>query len=121
MKRFILIMVLLATGLFSCTDRDDDLESVNIRIKNSSALLFDSVEVGEAPEAYTNVAPDEYSDYQEFETAYTYAFVQITSGEETYTLQPIDFVGETPLPLGFYTYELDITEAGEVVLTFVVD
>lgn len=121
MKRFLLLMVLLTTGFFSCTDRDDDLEAVNIRIKNSSTLPFDSVQVGEAAEPYTNLAPDEYSDYQEFETAYTYAFVQINSGEETYTLQPIDFVGETPLPLGFYTYELDVTEAGEVVLTFVVD
>ena len=121
MKRCILLMVFLATITLSCTDRDDDLVAVNIRIKNASELVFDSVQVGEAEEPITALNPDDYSDYQEFETAYTYAFIQITSGEEIFTLQPIDFVGETPLPLGFYTYELDVTDTGEVLLTFVID
>lgn len=121
MKRYIVLLLLFAMGLGACTDRDDDLEAINIRIKNTSALIFDSVQVGESPEPFLNVGPDEYSGYQEFETAYTYAFIQISSGEETYTLQPIDFVGETPLPLGFYTYELDVTDTGEVILNFVID
>ena len=105
----------------SCTDRDDDLVAVNIRLKNASDLVFDSVLVGESQEPYTNISPDDYSDYQEIETAYTYAFIQITSGEEVFTLQPIDFVGETPLPFGFYTYELDVSDTGEVLLNFVID
>ncbi|MBT8312018.1 MAG: hypothetical protein KJO94_00305 [Eudoraea sp.] len=121
MKRYIVLILLLAVGFVGCTDRDDDLEAINIRIKNASTLNFDSVQVGESPEPYLNVAPDGYSGYQEFEIAFNYAFIQITSGEETYTLQPIDFVGETPLPLGFYTYELDISDTGEVTLNFVID
>ncbi len=121
MKRYIVLTMLLALGFGACTDRDDDVEAINIRIKNASTLIFDAVQVGESPEPFTNLAPDDYSDYQEFETAYTYAFIQITSGEETFTLQPIDFVGETPLPFGFYTYELDITDTGEVILNFVID
>ena len=121
MKQYIVLILLLVIGLGACTDRDDDLEAINIRIKNESSLIFDSVQVGEALEPFTNLAPDDYSDYQEFETAYTYAFVRITSGEETFTLQPIDFEGETPLPLGFYTYELNVTETGEVILEFVID
>jgi hypothetical protein len=36
-------------------------------------------------------------------------------------LQPIDFEGETELPIGFYTYKLSIDEEGEVGLKFVVD
>lgn len=121
MKRCLFLLAILVLGNLSCTDRDDDLTSVNIRLKNASDLVFDSVAVGESQEPFMNLAPDEYSDYQEFETAYTYAFIRITSGEEVFTLQPIDFVGETPLPFGFYTYELDVTDTGEVLLTFVID
>ena len=121
MKRYIYLALIFLMATGSCTDRDDDLDAVNIRIKNASSLVFDSVTVGESEEPYTNLAPDSYSDYQVFEEAYTYAFIRIASGEETFTLQPVDFVGETPLPFGFYTYELDVTDTGEVVLSFVID
>jgi hypothetical protein len=104
-----------------CTDRDDDVDAVNIRIKNASNIIFDEVQVSDAEEVYENVSSGDYSGYFEFETAYQYAFVQIRSGEDTFTLQPIDFVGETPLPIGFYTYELNITEDGNVNLEFLID
>ncbi len=121
MKRCLLLVMILVLGTQACTDRDDDLVAINIRIKNASDLVFDSVQVGESEQPITNLSPDDYSEYQEFETAYTYAFIQISSGEEVFTLQPIDFVGETPLPFGFYTYELDVTDTGEVLLNFVID
>ncbi|WP_282163057.1 hypothetical protein [Ulvibacterium marinum] len=115
---FVLILSLLA---LSCTDRDDDVDAVNIRIKNASNITFDEVQVSDAVEVYENVSSGDYSGYLEFETAYQYAFIQIRSGEDTFTLQPIDFVGETPLPIGFYTYELDITADGNVDLSFLID
>ncbi len=121
MKRFLVIAVIAALQLASCTDRDDDLEAINIRIKNNSSVLFEEVAVGATEELHMNVSPGEYSTYFEYDEAYSYAFIQITSGEETYTLQPIDFVGEEILPLGFYTYELNISETGDVILKFVVD
>lgn len=120
MKNTIVCLFLLAT-LFSCTDRDDEVSVVNLRIKNESTLFFDEVQVGEAMEKHMNIGTDEFSPYFEYETAYTYGFIEIISGEETFTLQPIDFVGETPLPPGFYTYVLNITAEGEVILEFRVD
>lgn len=117
------IYYFLAIGFLvsSCTDRDDEVALANIRIRNVSSLTFNQVQVGEQPEPYTDIPPDSYSDYMEFEIAYRYAYIAITSGEETYVLQPIDFVGETELPAGLYTYELDVTEEGEVLLKFVAD
>ncbi|WP_422083940.1 hypothetical protein [Ulvibacterium sp.] len=115
---FILALAVLVVG---CTDRDDDVDAVNIRIKNTSNIAFDEVQVADAEEVHKNVSSGDYSGYFEYETAYQYAFIQIRSGEETFTLQPIDFVGETPLPIGFYTYELDITEEGNVNLNFRID
>ncbi|MCW5517740.1 hypothetical protein [Muriicola sp. Z0-33] len=121
MKRIIVLMLTLGCLSLSCTDKDDDVNEVNIRIKNVSNLTFDQVQVGEAETLHMNISPDDYSEYLIYDIAYRYAYIQITTGAETYTLQPIDFVGETALPIGFYTYELDVTEEGNVNLNFVID
>ena len=120
MKRFALLL-LIATVIIACADRDDNLEGVNIRIKNESSVTFDTVQVGGDEMIHENIGPEEYSGYLEYETAYSYAYINIMVGEENYVLQPIDFVGETPLENGFYTYVLSISEEGDVVLNFVVD
>ena len=121
MKRFLVLALAIIIQFASCTDRDDDLNAINIRIKNVSNVLFEEVTVGNTEEVHSNVAAGEFSAYLEYEEAYSYAFIQITSGEETYTLQPIDFVGEEVLPIGLYTYELNISETGDVLLKFVID
>ena len=121
MKRLFLLCLAMVSALFGCTDRNDDVNAVNLRIKNVSNITFDEVQVGDAEEVHTNVAPDNFSEYFIYETAYQYAFIEIKSGEETYTLQPIDFVGETELPIGLYTYELNVTSEGDVELTFKID
>ncbi|MGI9545773.1 MAG: hypothetical protein ACR2MM_00945 [Flavobacteriaceae bacterium] len=120
MRKYLAIVLLLVCT-WSCTDRDDEIIAINIRVRNISSLNFDMVQVGESDKIHENVSPDSFSDYLEYEVAYRYAFIQIQSGEETFVLQPIDFVGETALPIGLYTYELDITEEGEVLLNFLVD
>ena len=121
MKKLVVLALVTSTLLLACTDQDDDLEGINIRIKNNSSIVFDAVIVGTAMEPHMNVTPGSFSEYFIYEEAYRYAYIEITSGEEIFILQPIDFVGETPLPIGFYTYELDVTESGEVILDFVVD
>lgn len=112
----VFIVLLLGTG---CTDRDDKLSAVNIRVKNASSITFDEVQVGGDEFVHIDVSSGGFSEYLEYETAYRYAYVQIQSGTESYVLQPFDFVGETPLEIGFYTYVLDVTEDGDVSLNFV--
>ena len=121
MKKYMLLPVLFLTLCFGCEDRDDNLSAVNLRIKNTSEVSFSTVQVGAADKIHTDVASGEYSDYLEYETAYKYAYISLVAQDTTYTLQPVDFVGETPLPLGFYTYELDITEDKRIDLKFIVD
>lgn len=121
MKPFLFLLLTLGLIIVSCTDRDDEVDAVNIRIRNLSGFAFDEVQVGAQDSVYTNVPPDSYSDYLEYETAYSYASVSIQAGEETYVLQPIDYVGESELPIGFYTYELNVNEEGDVSLNFVAD
>lgn len=121
MKRLIIICMAFGIMSSSCTDRDDDLVSINIRVKNMSTFVFDEVIVGSEDHVYEMLSPDSYSEYQEYETAYTYDYIQITSGEEVFVLQPIDFVGEEVLPIGLYTYELNVDEEGQVTLEFQID
>ncbi len=97
------------------------MDEVNIRIRNISNINFDRVQVGEADKVHENVGTDEFSEYLQYEEAYRSAFIEIQSGEETFVLQPTDFVGETALPIGLYTYELNVDEEGEVLLEFKVD
>ena len=79
------------------------------------------VQVGGDEFVLIDVSSGSFSEYLEYETAYEYAYIQIKSGTESYVLQPIDFVGETPLEIGFYTYVLDVSEDGDVSLVFMRD
>ena len=121
MKRFLMLTISVFIFLIGCTDRDDELEGVQIRVKNVSSLVYDTIQVGGEEMVHENLSPESFSDYLEYETAYTYNYINISAGEETYVLQPIDYVGETPLPFGFYTYEVGIDDEGNVTLVFVVD
>ena len=120
MKRFA-FLVLVAVIFVGCSDRDDNLDMVHIRIKNESSINYDLVQVGGDEMLHENIGPDEYSGYLEYEMAYEYAYISITAGDENYVLQPIDFVGETPLENGFYTYALSISAEGNIILNFMVD
>jgi len=115
---FLIVSLFLLTG---CTDRDDDLNGVHIRIKNGSDLTYDRVQVGAGDKLHTNISPGAFSGYLEYDIAYDYAYINIISGDENFVFQPIDFVGETPLEHGFYTYVLNISEEGTVQLDFLVD
>lgn len=114
----VFVVLLLITG---CTDRNDKLSAVNIRVKNASSINFDEVQVGGDEFVHLEVSSGSFSEYLEYETAYQYAYIQIKSDTESYVLQPIDFVGETPLEIGFYTYVLDVSEEGDITLNFVDD
>ena len=121
MKKFLILAISVFLINISCDDQDDELNGIQIRVKNDSSISFDTIQVGGDEMVHTNIPPDDYSGYLIYESAYSYAYINIKSGEETYILQPIDFVGETVLPLGFYTYEIGVDAEGNVTLNFVID
>jgi len=121
MKYLITLSLLVLVLIFGCTDRDDNISAVNLRIKNTSELNFNTVRVGAEDKVHQNVAAGDFSDYLEYEEAYRYAYIEIETDSATYVLQPIDFVGEEKLDIGFYTYELTPIEGGEVDLKFNTD
>ena len=121
MKKFLILAISVFLINISCNDQNDELNGIQIRVKNISSINFDTIQVGGDEMVHTNILADDYSGYLIYESAYRYAYINIKSEEETYILQPIDFVGETVLPLGFYTYEIGLDAEGNVTFNFVID
>jgi hypothetical protein len=80
--------------------------SVQIRIQNASPYRckFEHIIVNNV--SFDDLFNGQKSVFKTFDLAYSYAFVQLQIGGKTYTIQPIDFVGETPLENGNYTYKI---------------
>src|SRR5690606_39448223 len=94
---------------------------VYLRKKDESNNTYDLVRVRVSDNLKENIASGAFSYYLEYRTAYSYAYISIDSGDENYLFQITDFVGETPLEHGFYTYALNISEEGLLQLDFRVD
>lgn len=114
MKKLLILMVLLLP-LFNCTTNDSGASEVHIRLSNTSTFNYQDIVVNTSTGNinFEDIGSGEVSDYKTFETAYRYAFVELKIDDETYTLQPTDYVGETPLSSGYYTYQIDANDTTE--------
>jgi hypothetical protein len=103
------VLGMMAAG---CTSvQESAAGGVEIRMANRSDRDFDQVDATFTSKkvSYGPVAKGATSEYRTIqEDAYRYALVVVTAGGETFRFQPIDFVGETPLAPGRYTYALNI-------------
>lgn len=105
------LSIVLALSLLACTSEDELL----IRVKNTSAFEFTNIVVntGGGEHQYGSLISGEASTYKSYKSAYNYAFIELQIEGETYTIQPIDYVGETQLSNGKYTYEVNAATSGE--------
>lgn len=112
----LLILTILMTTFFGCSE-DDDLNTfeINIRLSNVSEFKFQNVIVNTSTGNidFGNINSRQITEYKTFELAYRYALVELEIDGEIYTLQPIDYFGETPLENGSYTYEIDANDSQE--------
>jgi hypothetical protein len=125
----LMISILTIITLFSCSNDDDNNNPSELRIRLSNVSPFDFQNVTLAPwyesVNFESINSGESTEYKVFEIAYTYAFIELEIDGETYTLQPYDFVGETPLENGNYTYQINADDSldqyGKLSLTFIQD
>jgi hypothetical protein len=91
---------------------------VAIRIANNSSFAFERVDVvfPEDEVSYGAVPAHRTTGYRGVETAYRYAYIEVVIDGEELVIQPIDYVGETPLEPGHYTYALNVTIEGHLTL-----
>lgn len=101
---------------FGCSKNDDNVISgVKIRLSNVSQYDFQNIVINTTTGDvnFENPKSGQKSEYKLFDKAYRYSFVELEIAGKTYTLQPIDYVGETPLKNGNYTYQINSNETEE--------
>ncbi len=101
--RFLLASLVLATGCFA------DSEPVDTRACNDTGFDLDTLEYSSFDEG---ALPDgACTEYRRADgDVYDYTFLRFTIGADEFRLQPIDFVGETPLPGGRWSYRFVISD-----------
>ncbi|MGD1947213.1 MAG: hypothetical protein ACFB0A_13360 [Croceivirga sp.] len=122
MKVFVplLSVALFFIALISCDDRDDNLTGPNIRIHNLSSQNFTMVEVPQDTIRYENIGSEGFSPYQEYNEAFEQMALIVSADSSTFNFSPSELNFE-PLPIGLYTYQLNIDEEGQLIFNFKVD
>lgn len=113
-----LILLGMTLGMSGCDWPFGPRGDVEIRIANNSSFAFERVDVvfPEGEVRYGAVPPHGETRYRRVETAYPFAYIVVLIGDEELITQPIDYVGETPLEPGRYTYALNVTIEGHLTL-----
>ena len=121
----VLILIVSISILISCSNDEDNSSELKIRLSNVSQFDYQNITVNTSTGNvdFEDINTEQNTDYKTFETAYRYAFIELEIDGKTYTLQPIDYVGETPLENGNYTYEIDANNSqdqyGKLNLTLI--
>lgn len=114
MNKLLILLILVATSLKCTGDKEGDIRfsTIYLRLSNVSAFNYENIIVNTSTGnvSFENLNSGQTSEYQAFEVAYRYAFIELEIDGSTCTLQPIDYVGETPLKKGSYTYQIDANE-----------
>lgn len=84
--------------------------AVRIRIANISEVPYSDVTIRfpRQTEDYGDLAPGAISEYRDVEVAYKYASVTLTANGRMHRALAADYLGETKLEPGAYTYTLDL-------------
>jgi hypothetical protein len=82
--------------------------TVQIRLKNAGTVPIENIRVNfqGQTETFDTLAPGANSPYRTIAKTYRYAYIEATVAGQRAIVQPEDFVGETLLPSGKYTWTL---------------
>lgn len=122
MKKTLILIISMVTLISCFNDDNNKADLLNIRLSNISQFDFENIVVNTSTgnTDFENISSQQITNYKKFQTAYRYAFVELEIDGETFTLQPIDYVGETPLENGNYTYQIDVDNSN-LSLTLIKD
>ena len=98
-------IVLLILVLLACSNSTEG-GPVNLRIFNKTGMEISEVIVNSV--TYSAIEIDGYSNFKKHDYIYRYAYIKAIIGGKDYVLQPIDYVGESKLTSGDYTFKLEI-------------
>lgn len=113
--RKVLLLILALMVMTGCSNDDEANSDLRIRLSNVSSFDFKNITVNTSIEnvCFDDLAAGQTSDYKTFQLAYRYAFIELEINGKVYTIQPVDYVGETQLESGDYTYQLNANDSEE--------
>jgi len=96
--------------------QEEPMNKLRIRIQNVSDVDFDNVVANFHNKEidYGSIPSGAYSAFFDVDLAYRYAYLKIIAGRDTLVWQPIDYVGEAPLPVSAYSFAVDKREGSTV-------
>lgn len=104
MKSVVSLVLFCVIILLSCTDRDDNLEGVQIRVQNTTSNIFTEVVIDSL--VFSDMKPDEIAFYQKYEGLVLPQIV-LLKGDSLVTTVPIDSVFEIDsTKLNLFTYRI---------------
>ncbi|HAH50418.1 MAG TPA: hypothetical protein DCL80_03805 [Balneola sp.] len=107
----LLIFAALTAFLFSCsnTTNSEEIDEVNIRISNVSEYAYENIIFSSRGNElrFGNLESGESSEYKVTESASRVVFIELIISDSTYTIQPIDDLGDGILEDGKYTLTVD--------------
>ncbi|MFK8038414.1 MAG: hypothetical protein AB8B74_09000 [Crocinitomicaceae bacterium] len=98
---------------------NEDINKTNIRIINNSKYDFCNVVLNPTGGNvnYGIIEKGTSTCYKVYDKAFNYAYTSLQIGDETFTFQPIDYVGEPELGTGKFSYSIDVLSYGDRTLT----
>ena len=91
------------------------LKATRIRIRNVSPYDYDLLLVGKI--FFGKLKSGKVTEYKIFERAYKYNYVRLSINDQVFGLTPQDYVGETPLGNGYFTYNIGVEDLERKILS----
>lgn len=116
MRKFWSITIVILLAVVSCKEPDP---LSGLRVKNNSQYDFSSVSI-KSPGGdveYSALTSGAYSAYKEVDYTHSYAYVKVIIDGNEFIIQPIDYVGEPKYENCLCTFELDVTDYANRVLS----
>jgi hypothetical protein len=106
-------MVAAALGVAvtaGCSNPFSADDGTHIRLRNSSAFVLTAVtfQPGEPQLKFARIEPGEATAYVPVSNAYSYGYLDVTVDGARRVIQPIDYVGESYIGDGRFTYVITI-------------
>ncbi len=112
-KSTLVVTLAIIFSFFSCSSDDEPTNEVHIRLTNNSEFKFEDTTYNNIN--FGDIEPGEKTEYKLFKNQYSYGSVSILIENEQYGWQPIDFVGESLLEDGNYTFEYSFDNENKVL------
>jgi hypothetical protein len=103
-RTFVAVLTAIVTG--GCSSPFEASDHVEARFRNATPFTISDVSLSwpGGSMQVAALAPGASSDFGRHDGAYSYGALEVTMNGTVRRLQPIDYVGESPLGSGRYTY-----------------